>query len=690
MRTWSSYGIQVVAFTLVVAVVSGLQTHVAAARSAANATTKTWLDTAVREKRCPPTPVNVPAAVLQTVSGDVLQQQISSNGNTLQIAGTANSDHIVIAPGNATGMVRIVFNGKRLGSFGPVTRLHVQGGDGDDVVIVEPNVDLPTRIEGGAGDDCLQSGTGPALLFGGDGDDVLIAGTGRPWLDAGNGNNRIVFPPSMGELRMARSVDGDLLPLLARAYTLKPLRGHPKTREVALPSPILLGPADLSDARTVAAIKDAYAAGQTVALLNATAADYARLRAVLGHPNAADGPTGSETADLYFVRKVLRPGTLAYDYQTGLFQHDPTALSSAPGRDLTQRRLELLSRVFAAGANVRDDCPTNSGTNDLTCLADNYFSTSTSTYAPTGSSDTLSDSVYNVRSFLNQDDFYYVYQVAEYTWGANQSGLLSQNLASNGLIGLGPTAPVPVVIRTTPQSTHCTVSTTSGVNWNIGGSVGWNWTQGANAALTGGVSVDNSQTITCPQISINNQVNPAAGLAQWTYFIPPPAFPPGTTQFINQWLWEIPFSSYGHGQQGVGIVSAQNSAFFLSNSPLLQNVVTRFIPLPFGDTFALQNPMVLSVNPTCVNAGDKFTINGSGFYPSLVTSVQIAGTAVDMGAITVESDKAISVVAPDMSEEAAPVVVQTAVGQSNSNVAIEISVIDICNLASGAPSRPRP
>src|SRR5579875_1871467 len=248
MRTWSSYGIQVVAFTLVVAVVSGLQTHVAAARSAANATTKTWLDTAVREKRCPPTPVNVPAAVLQTVSGDVLQQQISSNGNTLQIAGTANSDHIVIAPGNATGMVRIVFNGKRLGSFGPVTRLHVQGGDGDD---------------------------------------VLIAGTGRPWLDAGNGNNRIVFPPSMGELRMARSVDGDLLPLLARAYTLKPLRGHPKTRADALPSPILLGPADLSDARTVAAIKDAYAAGQTVALLNATAADYARLRAVLGHPNAA-------------------------------------------------------------------------------------------------------------------------------------------------------------------------------------------------------------------------------------------------------------------------------------------------------------------------------------------------------------------------------------------------------------------
>lgn len=124
-----------------------------------------------------------------------------------------------------------------------------------------------------------------------------------------------------------------------------------------------------------------------------------------------------------------------------------------------------------------------------------------------------------------------------------------------------------------------------------------------------------------------------------------------------------------------------------SDTPLLQNAVSRFIPLPFGDTFALQKPTVLSVNPTCVSAGNKFTINGSGFYPSLVTSVTLGGTAVDMSAIALESDTAISVIAPDVSAEADPVVVETAEGQSNSNVNIEISIIDICNLAAGSGSR---
>ncbi len=99
--------------------------------------------------------------------------------------------------------------------------------------------------EGGSGDDCLQGGAGADLLFGGDGDDVLIAGTGRPALDAGTGSNRIVFPPSMGELRVAPSADGELLPLIAGAYTLTPLlkrNRHSHSQVSALPSPIIRGP----------------------------------------------------------------------------------------------------------------------------------------------------------------------------------------------------------------------------------------------------------------------------------------------------------------------------------------------------------------------------------------------------------------------------------------------------------------
>ena len=106
--------------------------------------------------------------------------------------------------------------------------------------------------------------------------------------------------------------------------------------------------------------------------------------------------------------------------------------------------------------------------------------------------------------------------------------------------------------------------------------------------------------------------------------------------------------------------------------------ITPVVPLPFGDTFALQQPVVTSVSPTCVNAGNNFTINGSGLYPSLVSKVLIDSSLAN--AYTTRSDTQIDVIAPEQSGEALPVVVQTGEGISNSNVTIEISVIDLCSV----------
>src|SRR5262249_40002109 len=150
------------------------------------------------------------------------------------------------------GIVGVVFNGQQLGGFGPVERILVHAGDGDDVVIVEPEVKLPARIEGGPGDDCLQGGSGPHVLFGEDGNDVLIAGTGRPALHAGPGRNRIVVPQRMGEIRVGPAANGEVLGLLADAYKLRDLPspgksgGHGNGPHDG-PTPIILGAADLAD-----------------------------------------------------------------------------------------------------------------------------------------------------------------------------------------------------------------------------------------------------------------------------------------------------------------------------------------------------------------------------------------------------------------------------------------------------------
>jgi hypothetical protein len=69
--------------------------------------------------------------------------------------GTPNPDHILINAGRRSGEVRVVFDGMKLGSFGPVARIFVRAGDGDDVVVAKPQMKLPVHLDGGAGDDCL-------------------------------------------------------------------------------------------------------------------------------------------------------------------------------------------------------------------------------------------------------------------------------------------------------------------------------------------------------------------------------------------------------------------------------------------------------------------------------------------------------------------------------------------------------
>ena len=208
--------------------------------------------------------------------------------------------------------------------------------------------------------------------------------------------------------------------------------------------------------------------------------------------------------------------------------------------------------------------------------------------------------------------------------------------------------------------------------------------QGFNALLTGGVSVNNSQTITCPQTTIVNDSNPGAGVAFWEYGTPAP----GTSElivFYSQWIWEVPFSSYSANQTTVNVNSEALSSFMslcvpFQSCPTFTAGLQSVVPLPFGDTFVLKPPVVKSVSPTCANAGSTFVITGTGMYPSLVTSVLIGGVALDPSQYTTNSDTSITVVAPEESGDALSVVVQTAEGLSNADVTIEISVIDLCNL----------
>ena len=81
---------------------------------------------------------------------------------------------------------RIDLSAVRPGDFPALASVHIDAGDGNDVVIGSAFADV---IEGGLGDDKLNGAGGNDVVSGGDGQDTLVGGRGRDTLRSGTGND---------------------------------------------------------------------------------------------------------------------------------------------------------------------------------------------------------------------------------------------------------------------------------------------------------------------------------------------------------------------------------------------------------------------------------------------------------------------------------------------------------------------
>jgi len=72
-----------------------------------------------------------------------------------------------------------------------VESIRILLGDGNDHASIADNIDLPVVVDGGAGNDHLNAGRGPAVLAGGDGNDKLIGSRADDKIFGGNGNDVI-------------------------------------------------------------------------------------------------------------------------------------------------------------------------------------------------------------------------------------------------------------------------------------------------------------------------------------------------------------------------------------------------------------------------------------------------------------------------------------------------------------------
>jgi len=607
-------------------------------------------------------------------------------GDTLVVDGTSGDDRILIG---ATGRADTVWvlAGGTLGRFGPVARIVVNAGDGNDRVVVDKAVTLPVRLNGGAGNDLLRGGAGPDLVFGEDGDDLLIGSPGRDALDTGPGHDRLIVPEPMGRMRVGAAAGGDVLRILSKAYTFSPLDGQPAASggRAADVGPIVIGAADLGDESIVDLARASYQAGHAIALTGATADEAELLRGLLGHTSGAGWDASIRRVELVALRRAIRADGRLDETVTIVFPRvavDLPPRQAARGRRTADARtIASLSAVFSRTQLVPDPAPGDDGpAQNLLNLANSYQSSGI-TSDDAGNSVQVFNSVWAVRSFQNQTDLYYLQQELDVEWGGQYPSPLRgwQNYA-DAFQRFQDTS----ILQPSPQSTTETTTETYGVSYTVGGSAGWNQMQGFNALGSGSVTISKSKTIAIPPIQIQNLTEFSQAWGRWTYQLNELPSDSDSISSFQSMLWEVPWSQYGafttlpYSTNGLLQFGPLDNPDYQLAIPQID----AFVPFPFGTVFAIQQPVVTSVTPTCAEWGDTFTITGTGLYPSLVTSVLIDSAPTQYSTV---SDTQITAVAPgDTVGFELPVVVQTAQGLSNADVTI--AIFPVC--LSGAGGRP--
>jgi Ca2+-binding RTX toxin-like protein len=116
---------------------------------------------------------------------------LTLDGSTLVFEGTDNADQLAIWR-NGAGDLVVWIDGTQLIAEGDlVDDFHAIGLGGNDVLRVDFRLDLPSTLDGGAGDDKLIGGASSDLLIGGEGVDRFFGNGGDDSMDGGLGADQL-------------------------------------------------------------------------------------------------------------------------------------------------------------------------------------------------------------------------------------------------------------------------------------------------------------------------------------------------------------------------------------------------------------------------------------------------------------------------------------------------------------------
>ncbi len=390
------------------------------------------------------------------------------------------------------------------------------------------------------------------------------------------------------------SATARVLDLLRQDFNLVSLRD-------AMPSPLFLGPvvvsaADMRDPAVNKLLREAYAAGRTVALVAATQQEADLFTRFFGMGDVAScrPHTDGSLIALYGLQKsVTRIPALHSSYCL-----NGIGVVRDRRRDLSARSW-LLTRFALSPpepplGTVSDDSSVDLQTlsSDVNCSYKDLDDTS-------GLNRQLQLETYinSVRSFDDNQDLYLVTNQLSIAPGNTTSApTYTFTVQSFGATGVQE---IPATLNfTEPNSSTVTVSYTNSESTTISGSVGFNQTQGVNASVGASVTVGESKTISPPPVTILNQFTVSPPFPKWT-FKPTQFFEGQGFQAEANWLWTVDKADYGAdgGEGTTGTITFRST---LSIDDLIGQPVCSLAPYPFPE-WTVNPPHISSLSATTVS-----------------------------------------------------------------------------------------
>ncbi|UZR28303.1 IPT/TIG domain-containing protein [Methylococcus mesophilus] len=487
---------------------------------------------------------------------------------------------------------------------------------------------------------------------------ILAASTAMPAIASS-------IAPKEGIVYITPNVDEHVKNLLRERFKLISARKiSPDSQFPEDTRGVVLGGKDLANRKIAHLAKNAYNAGLTVALTNATAKKAELLRTTVGREGPLALGTGLEHSSSVPILAIREDGASAC-WQRRIQRTN--VLQPRKGSDhntLTgHKRADRLESEWLAGAFEKITAQAN--TSDLAYLMNSYLTTQLVTDS-SGMALQVQNATQSIRSFIQGLDYYFVNQ-----WVTVQKPEGQGDMDSTVTNYFGANEyPNAFVVKYDPGTTQIDTTYSASTSISGGGTVGWN--RGLIATATTSYSWSSSTQTTVPPTIITYSGKPEDASTTWRYesnLSSEQEVGKITLNYPETWIWAVPFSDYGEEQQEFSYLTRATGS---SAGKTVELELTSTVPLPFPDT-VLALPIVESASKESAKSGDAITITGKNFYQ--IESVVIGGNPLPSANYEViESDTTLNLVIPSNQPTGAnqSIVLKTSQGFSNTDVTITV------------------